>query len=70
MVSNLRRRGDIVPSIACSSLSCNGMAAEYAVNRYCLIDDVATTIPIACWLGTGNCEPGAYCVVEVWRREP
>ena len=19
---------------------------------------------------TGNCEPGAYCVVEVWRREP
>ena len=27
-------------------------------------------VPMARHFATGNCEPGAYCVVEVWRREP
>ena len=46
------------------------MAEEYPVNRYCLVDDLDTAVPMACHFATGNCEPGAYCVVEVWRREP
>ena len=58
------------PSFGCSPLSCNYMAAEYPVNRYCLVDDLDTAIPMARNFATGNCEPGAYCVVEVWRREP
>ena len=58
------------PSFGCSPLSCNYMAAEYAVNRYCLVDGLDTAVPMARHFATGNCEPGAYCVVEVWRREP
>ncbi len=60
----------MVPSFGCSPLSCNGMAEEYHVNRYCLIDDLDIAIAMARDFATGNCEPGAYCVVEVWRREP
>ncbi len=58
------------PSFGCSPLCCNGMAEEYPVNRYCLVDDLDTAIPMARDFATGNCEPGPYCVVDVWRREP
>ena len=61
---------NFLPSFGCSPLSCNGMAEEYPVNRYCLVDDLDTAVPMARHFATGNCEPGAYCVVEVWRREP
>ena len=40
------------------------------MNRYCLVDDLDTAIPMARDFAAGNCEPGPYCVVEVWRREP
>ena len=60
----------MVPSFGHSPLSCNYMSAEYPVNRYCLVDDLDTAVPMARHFATGNCEPGAYCVVEVWRREP
>ena len=60
----------MVPSFGHSPLSCNYMAAEYAVNRYCLVDGLDTAVPMARHFATGNCEPGPYCVVEVWRREP
>ena len=40
------------------------------LNRYCLVDDLDTAEPMARHFATDNCEPGAYCVVEVWRREP
>ncbi len=61
----------MVPSFFCSPLSCNGMAEESPVNRYCLVDGLDTAIPMARDFATGNyCEPGSYCVVEVWRREP
>lgn len=59
-----------VPSFHCSPLCCNGMAEEYPVNRYCLLDDLHTAVPMARDFAAGNCEPGPYCVVEVWRREP
>ena len=61
---------NIPPSFGCSPLCCNGMAAEYPVNRYCLVDGLDTAVPMARHFATGNCEPGPYCVVEVWRREP
>ena len=57
------------PSFGCSPLCCNGMSEEYPVNRYCLVDDLDTAISMARDFATGNCEPGAYCVVEVWRQE-
>ena len=60
----------MVPRFGCSPLSCNGMAAEYPVNRYCLVDELDIAIPMARDFATGNCEPGAYCVVEVWRHDP
>ena len=58
------------PSFGCSPLSCNYMAAEYPVNRYCLVNDLDTAIGMARDFAAGNCEPGPYCVVEVWRRDP
>jgi len=60
----------IPPSFGCSPLCCNGMAEEYRVNRYCLVDDLDVAIAMARDFATSNCEPGPYCVVEVWRREP
>ena len=39
------------PSFGCSPLCCNGMAAEYPVNRYCLVDDLDTAIR---WLATSQ----------------
>ena len=62
--------GNETPAFLCSPLSCNGMAAEYSVNRYCLVDDLDTAIAMARDFAAGNCEPGPYCVVEVWRRQP
>ena len=58
------------PSFFCSPLSCNGMAEEYPVNRYCLVDDPDTALAMARDFATGNCEPGPYCVVEVWMQKP
>ena len=53
-----------------SPLSCNYMAEEYPVNRYCLVDDRDTARAMARDFATGNCEPGPYCVVEVWTQGP
>ena len=68
-VGTMHSGGNEAPAFFCSPLSCNGMAKEYPVNRYCLVDDLDTAIPMARDFATGNCEPGPYCVVEVWRRE-
>ena len=59
-----------IGSFGCSPLSCNYMAEEYAVNRYCLVDDLDTALTMARDFATGNCEPGPYCVVEVWTQGP
>lgn len=60
----------IPPSFGCSPLSCNYMAEEYPVNRYCLVDDLDTALAMAHDFATGNCEPGPHCVVEVWTQGP
>jgi len=76
-LSNYRSLGyDIVespqtPSIlafGCSPLSCNGMAEEIAVNRYCLLDDLDTAFAIAKRFGVEEPEPGPYVIIEVLSR--
>ena len=61
--------GNQAPGFLCSPLWCNGMAHEYPVNRYCLAEDQATAVAMARDFAAGDCEPGPYCVVEIWRQE-
>ncbi len=57
-----------VAGFGCSPLSCNGMAREIAVNRYCLIDTLDRAIETARIFAREQPEPGDYYVVEVWRK--
>jgi hypothetical protein len=52
----------------CSPLSCNYMAEHVPVNRYCLVDTEQEAFELAREFSAGNCEPGPYYVVEVWKR--
>lgn len=52
----------------CSPLSCNGMAEEITVNRYCLLDDLDNAFTIAKRFGAEQPEPGPYVVMEVLNR--
>lgn len=52
----------------CSPLSCNGLAAEYPVNRYCLLDSVEDALRAAQAFALGGAESGPYIVFLVWRR--
>ncbi len=52
----------------CSPLSCNLMAKETTVNRYCLLDDWQIAFRKATEFEESGCEPGPYVVVEVWRE--
>ena len=54
----------------CSPLSCNGVAAEYEVNRWCLIDDFEQAVAAGRAFGQrdSGVEPAAYHLVEVLRR--
>jgi hypothetical protein len=51
----------------CSPLSCNLMAKEIQINRYCLLDEPETAFRKALEFEQSGCEPGPYLVVEVWR---
>lgn len=51
-----------------SPLSCNHMADEIAVNRYCLVDNEQAAFQMAQRFEAGEGEPGLYYVVEVWRE--
>lgn len=54
----------------CSPLSCNGLAREVAVNRWCLVDDREQALRLARWFSTdeSRVEPAwAYLVVAVSR---
>ncbi|UQA57099.1 hypothetical protein [Polyangium aurulentum] len=57
----------------CSPLSCNGVAAEQPVNRFCLVDDPTRAITLARDFShpDSTVEPAwAYVVVEVlWRKD-
>lgn len=52
----------------CSPLSCNGLAAEYEVNRYCLIDDLQEAIRAGEHFGRTEPEPGPFYLYEVLRK--
>jgi len=52
----------------CSPLSCNGAAAEYPVNRFCLIAECSVAYQAAIDISKGNYEPGPYHLFEVHRR--
>ncbi len=55
-------------NLGCSPLSCNHMAEEIPVNRYCLIDRLEDAIAAARRFSIEQPEPGSYYVVEVWRE--
>lgn len=52
-----------------SPLSCNGLAKEIKVNRYCLIDGPDKAFDAAKQFEDKGAEPGPYYVVEVWRQK-
>jgi hypothetical protein len=52
-----------------SPLSCNGLAGEVKVNRYCLIDDAEKAFQIAGQFENLGAESGPYYVIEVWRQK-
>jgi hypothetical protein len=53
----------------CSPLSCNGMANEVPVNRFCLLDTLPEAESFAERCAREQPEPGQYFVVEVLREE-
>lgn len=53
--------------ISCSPLSCNHMAATVETNKYCLVDELERALELPAIFEERKCEPGPYCVVEVWR---
>lgn len=54
-----------VLGFGCSPLSCNGMAQEIPVNRFCLLDNLDTALAIAKRFGAEQPEPGPYLIIEV-----
>ena len=56
-------------SFECSPLSCNHMAEQVSVNRYCLVDSADVAFRLAAEFEADGCEPGPYFVVEVWRQK-
>ena len=52
----------------CSPLSCNGCAAEHAVNSHCLIDELDRAAEIARIFADSEPEPGPYYLVEILRK--
>jgi hypothetical protein len=52
----------------CSPLSCNNMAAEVPVNRFCLLETVGEAMTLAERCSRGEGEPGPYYVLEVLRE--
>ena len=54
----------------CSPLSCNGLAATFPVNRYCLFETEAEARELAERVEAVGAEPGPYYVVEVLRQRP
>jgi hypothetical protein len=52
----------------CSPLSCNMLAEEIDVNRYCLFSTLDDARELARSAEEKRCEPGPYHVVQVWRE--
>jgi len=57
----------VTPFFECSPLSCNGMASEVAVNRFCLLETLDEAISFAQRCAREEPEPGPFYVIEVLR---
>jgi hypothetical protein len=57
---------DSILGFECSPLSCNGLAKEWPVNRYCLLDDLEIALRAAVQFSIDQPEPGMYYVAEVF----
>jgi hypothetical protein len=57
----------LTPFFECSPLSCNGMADEVPVNRFCLLPTLDKAISFAQRCAREEPEPGPFYVVEVLR---
>ena len=57
-----------VMGFECSPLSCNSLAFDLRVNRYCLFDEVKSALSVARRWDQEQPEPGPYYVVQVLRR--
>jgi hypothetical protein len=53
----------------CSPLSCNSLAGEVPVNRYCLIESLDVAVGLAIRASVGDAEPGPYYILEVFRDQ-
>jgi len=53
----------------CSPLSCNRIASEIDVNKYCLLDDLDSSLEAARRFSVEQPEPGDYYVVQVLRSQ-
>lgn len=65
---------DVVTFIAqtspeCSPLSCNGLAREMPVNRFCLFDDFASAYEAVAAGKFNDSEPGPYRIFAVYTVE-
>ncbi|ACG74544.1 hypothetical protein AnaeK_3328 [Anaeromyxobacter sp. K] len=58
---------DMGQDLTHSPLSCNLLAREVRVNRYCLVDDLAEALRLVAAFTNENCEPGPYLAVRVAR---
>ena len=54
----------------CSPLSCNSMAQEIPVNRFCLVETESEAFRVAREFARTEPEPGPYFLIEVWRDYP
>lgn len=52
----------------CSPLSCNAIANEMSVNRFCLFTTLDDAMAAARRFSRGGYEPGPYYVLEVYRQ--
>jgi len=57
------------PFFECSPLSCNYAAEEFAVNSWCLIENIEDAEGACRKISAGNYEPGLYYLFEVLRNE-
>lgn len=55
-------------SFGCSPLSCNGLANEFRVNEFCLIDDLKYAIMAGTKFEEIGAEPPPYYVFEVYKK--
>lgn len=53
---------------SCSPLSCNGLAAEFRVNRLCLLPDLHEAVEFARHCARTEPEPGPFYLYEVLRK--